>query len=158
VIFNSENVDEWAQPVRRRAPARPLPRGCHTPRRSRALRPLSGLRAGRPDSLAPPARTPRPARRSPDSLAPPAARLAPRAAVPAPVSRPVSLAVSRVPVGAAVRPPSSAAAACCAGRSSWAARAAPAEAKPGRSHVAVGHAHGPRQRCEHEHGPSAVSA
>jgi hypothetical protein len=130
------------------------PRGCHAPRRSRDLRPLSGLRAGRPDSLAPPARTPRPARRSPDSLAPPAARLAPRAAVPAPVSHPVSSAVSRVPMGAAVRPPSSAAAACCAGRSSWAARAAPAEAKPGRPRVAVGRTRGPRQRREHEPRPA----
>jgi hypothetical protein len=69
-IFNSEIADERDPPVRRRAPragphgSAPLPRGCHTPRRRRGLKPLSGQRAARPDS--------RPCSRRPpsDSVAP----------------------------------------------------------------------------------------
>jgi hypothetical protein len=102
----------------------PLPGGCHAPHRSRALRPLSGPRAGCRDSLAPPARTPRrsslaspvtppsrppryevtdarsvvvPPRRSPVAVVP---RRHPRAGEP-----PRSSAISRAPVGAAVGPP-----------------------------------------------------
>jgi hypothetical protein len=71
-------------------------------------------------------------------------RRSPVAAVPVPVSRPVPRPspVRRwaPPFGRrAVSPPCSAAAAHCADRSSWAARAAPADAKPGRPRVAVGH-------------------
>jgi hypothetical protein len=149
VIFNSEIADEWAPPIRCHVPcrARLAARRCRVAamcqRCSRALRPLSGLRAARPDRLVPPARTPHRARRSPDRLAPHATRLTAHAAVPTaavrsrrrrsvavPPSRsPIAVvprrrpsdgepprpsAVSRAPVGATVGPPCSTVATCCA--------------------------------------------
>jgi hypothetical protein len=140
VIFNSENADEWAPPCQtpRAAPgppgSAPLPHGCHAPRRSHATavgtagRPPARLAplvarptASRCPSLAlplvPPSQPPRseaadvrsvamPPRRSPVAVMP---RRRPRAGEP-----PRSSADSRAPVGTAVRPPCSAAAARCA--------------------------------------------
>jgi hypothetical protein len=119
--------------------------------RAAAASPLAP--ASRP-SVAPLPRQPRPSRCHPDRrgpkpptlfvAVPPAARRRRRAAVPAPVSRPFlgchpcASAVSSLARRAAPLP----CAARCAGRPSWAAHAAPAEA--------VGRARGPRQR--HEHG------
>jgi hypothetical protein len=101
---------------------------------------------------------PRPPRRSPVAVAP---HCRPRAGEP-----PVSSAVSRASVPCrrwlavqrhrrtlrrrARRACSHASCAVhCAGRPSWAAHAAPAEANPGRPRVAVDCARGPRQRREH---------
>jgi hypothetical protein len=100
---------------------------------------------------------PRPPRRSPVAVAP---HCRPRAGEP-----PVSSAVSRAPVSCrrwlAVQRHRRARHArawasctvCCAGRPSWAARAAPAEANLGRPRVVVDRARGPRQRKRREHGP-----
>jgi hypothetical protein len=129
----------------------PLPRGCHVPRRSSALKALSGLRAGVPtltpiarphaSPLAPPPRShvartvampPRSPHRSPVIIVP---RRCPLAGEP-----PVSSAVSRAPVGcrrwAAVQRRRRAhharvlapCAVRCMGRPSWAAHAGRARA------------------------------
>jgi hypothetical protein len=96
----------------------PLPCGCHAPRRSRALRPLSGQHAARPDSLTPPASRSRlaclaraadsltctPHAASADSLA--RATVASRALPPPHPTRRRPTASRRTPLASPIAPPS----------------------------------------------------